>query len=167
MNKNLIIAAVAGVAVLGGLGLFLMNQNQSKNISDNLIKESNKMMNKESSTGNDDTVIMEKSGKYIEFSNHAVEDNSSKRKVLFFYANWCPTCRPADANFASQTDQIPDDVTVIRVNYNDTETDEAEKKLAQTYNVTYQHTFVQIDEMGNELTKWNGGQMEEMLKNLK
>lgn len=167
MNKNLIIAVVVGVVVLGGLGMFLMNQNQSKDISDNLTKESNKMMEKESSTGNDGTVMMEKSGKYIEFSNQAVEDNSSKRRVLFFYANWCPTCRPANANFASQTDQIPEDVTVIRVNYNDTETDEAEKALAKKYNVTYQHTFVQIDERGNELTKWNGGQMEELLKNLK
>jgi thioredoxin-related protein len=53
------------------------------------------------------------------------------------------------------------------VNYNDTATDQAEKELAKKYGVTYQHTFVQIDAEGNEVTKWNGGKIEELLHNIR
>jgi hypothetical protein len=62
---------------------------------------------------------------------------------------------------------IPADVTLFRVNYNDTDTDQEEKDLAKQYAVTYQHTFVQIDEGGKEVTRWNGGQMPELLENIK
>ena len=58
-------------------------------------------------------------------------------------------------------------MTVIRVNYNDPETDQEEKDLAKKYNVVYQHTFVQIDEEGNLVTRWNGGQIEELLAKTK
>jgi hypothetical protein len=57
-------------------------------------------------------------------------------------------------------------VTIIRVNYNDSDTDPAEEALADEYGVTYQHTFVQIDENGNEVAKWNGGEIEELLERI-
>lgn len=103
---------------------------------------------------------------YIEYSKHALETNASKRRVLYFYANWCPTCKPADQSFKTNLSKIPEDVTVIRVNYNDSDTDQAEKDLAKKYAVTYQHTYVQIDQNGNEITKWNGGKIDELLKNI-
>lgn len=106
-------------------------------------------------------------GDYLPYSKSVLDNAASKRRVLFFYANWCPTCRPADSSFTQNTSQIPVDVVLIRVNYNDTQTDQEEKDLAAKYGVTYQHTFVQIDESGNEVTKWNGGQIEELLTNLK
>lgn len=109
---------------------------------------------------------MQENSKYVYFSQQALDDASSSRRVLFFYANWCPTCRPVDANLMSSKNTLPKDVTVIRVNYNDTETDQEEKDLAQKYGVTYQHTFVQIDSEGNEVTKWNGGDIPEILKNI-
>lgn len=34
------------------------------------------------------------------------------------------------------------------------------------YGVTYQHTFVQIDENGDALAKWNGGDVEKLLSNV-
>ncbi len=52
------------------------------------------------------------------------------------------------------------------MNYNDPDTDQEEKDLAKKYRVTYQHTFVQIDSQENEVTKWNGGQLEGLLANL-
>ena len=87
--------------------------------------------------------------------------------MLFFYASWCPTCRPADADFAKNESLLPEDVRLIRVNYNEGDTDDDEDTLADKYNVTYQHTFVQIDEEDNIVTKWNGGQTAQLLKNLK
>ena len=107
------------------------------------------------------------SNSYNEYSSSILQSSINNRRVLFFYANWCPTCKPADQNFKANLDKIPEDVTVIRVNYNDTDTDQAEKDLAKKYGITYQHTFVQIDENGNEITKWNGGKIEELLKNIK
>jgi thioredoxin-related protein len=47
------------------------------------------------------------------------------------------------------------------------ETDQEEKDLAKKYGITYQHTFVQIDSKGNEITKWNGGKTDELLAKIK
>lgn len=105
--------------------------------------------------------------RYVEYTQESFGQAASGRRVLFFYASWCPTCRPADTNITENADKIPEDTTVIRVNYNDSETDQAENDLAKKYSVTYQHTFIQIDEQGSEITKWNGGQIDELLKNIK
>lgn len=105
--------------------------------------------------------------RYIEYSTSNLNSTKNTRRVLFFYASWCPTCRPTDANFKANLEKIPEDTTLIRVNYNDSDTDEMEKLLAEKYGVTYQHTFVQIDRDGNEVVKWNGGDIDELLANIK
>lgn len=107
------------------------------------------------------------SSRYQEYSMNAYNQASGKRRVLYFYASWCPTCRPADADFKANMTSIPEDVVVLRVNYNDPETDQEEKDLAQKYGITYQHTFVQIDASGNQVAKWNGGQTAELLSKIK
>ncbi len=117
-------------------------------------------------SGADDDAITQK-GRYVEYSKAVLDSAAAGRRVLFFYANWCPICRPADASFKESLDEIPQDLTLIRVNYNDTDTDEEEKALAQKYGVTYQHTFVQIDGTGAEIVKWNGGAIDELLANIK
>lgn len=104
---------------------------------------------------------------YVPFSPEVFNSSINTRRVLFFYANWCPICLPADTSFSENADKIPADVTLIQVNYNDSDTDQAEKDLAKQYEVAYQHTFVQIDENGQELARWNGGQIEELLANIK
>ncbi len=104
---------------------------------------------------------------YQEYTKSVFLNTASTQRILFFYANWCPTCRPADANFKANANKIPKNVTLLRVNYNDTDTDQDEKGLAETYGITYQHTFVQIDENGNVVMKWNGGQIDELLSHIK
>ena len=104
---------------------------------------------------------------YMIYKNSLIEDLSDTRRILFFYANWCSTCIPADKAIREGVSQIPQDVTIIRVNYNDTDTDEEEKDLARKYGITYQHTFVQIDSDGKVVTKWNGGALTELLENIK
>ena len=96
--------------------------------------------------------MMEKeSNKYIEYVNPETLETKSSKVVLYFFANWCPTCIPVDKEFKANEDKIPEGVTVIRVNYNDPDTDSNEKALSKKYGITYQHTFVQIDEKGNVL----------------
>lgn len=105
--------------------------------------------------------------RYLVHSGETIASSSESRRVLFFFANWCPTCKPADDDFSKNSAMIPEGVAVIRVNYNDTETDQAEKDLAKQYGVTYQHTFIQIDKDGKVVTKWNGGGTKELIANLK
>lgn len=102
-------------------------------------------------------------------TNHASElaEAQSPRRILFFYASWCPTCIPADKILSSSQSSLPEDVIIYRLNYNDPDTDQVEADLAKKYGVTYQHTFVQIDESGEVVTKWNGGGISELLTNLK
>jgi thioredoxin 1 len=114
-----------------------------------------------------DEMVSEDSRYKIYESQKTLDEAYDTRRVLYFYASWCPTCIPADRDFKENADKIPEDVTLIRVNYSDPDTDQNEKDLAKKYGVTYQHTFVQIDENGEEVTKWNGGQMLELLANIK
>ena len=129
----------------------------------------NAMMQKDDRVLENDQMIDDKmaSSRYVQYSKSELDSASNNRRILFFYASWCPTCKPADTNFTQNESKIPEDVTLIRVNYNDPETDQEEKELAKQYGITYQHTFVQIDSTGKEVTKWNGGQIDELLSNIK
>ena len=69
--------------------------------------------------------------------------------VLFFRASWCPTCRALDADIKAHQGNIPDGVTILDVDYDDS------TALKQKYGVTYQHTLVQVDAEGNMITKWS------------
>lgn len=80
----------------------------------------------------------------------------SKPTVLFFHASWCPSCKTATKNFEKDSSQL-ENVNLIIVDY------DTSKELKQRYNVTYQHTFVQISPDGEVLAKWNGGDTEELL----
>ena len=121
----------------------------------------------EESTNAEENMEAPQMEKYLPFSPEAMQATQNSRRVLFFYANWCPTCSPADASFMQEQAKLPQDVTVLRVNYDDTETYADEKALAEKYQITYQHTFVQIDATGNVVTKWNGGKVDELLVNIK
>lgn len=105
--------------------------------------------------------------RYIADGITALGQNTGGRRVLFFYADWCPTCRPVDRELRDKENEIPGDVTIYRINYNDTATDTEEKDLAEKYSITYQHTFVQIDGEGEEIAKWNGGGLSEVIGNMK
>lgn len=105
---------------------------------------------------------VETSGYYVDYSETALSQATSKGKaVLFFHAAWCPTCKAANEAFLKNADQIPANVTILKTDY-DTQT-----ALKQKYAITYQHTFVQVNENGDELAKWNGGDIEELKNNIK
>ena len=70
--------------------------------------------------------------------------------VLFFAADWCPTCQEATANLEADPAAIPAGLAIVRVDYDNSD------ELKQKYGVTVQHTFVQVDADGNELAKWSG-----------
>lgn len=159
MNKIIILGIVFVVIIVG----VVLGSGKESDRSESLVATSPPL------TGSDPVTTGAATGtpRYAEFSPSVLVGSANTRRVLFFYASWCETCRPADADFRASIDKIPTDVTVIRVNYNDPDTDQSEKDLAKKYAVTYQHTFVQIDEKGDQVAIWNGGKTRELLENLK
>lgn len=166
-GNYLLLAAVALVTIIGIGFLFTLRDSSSspQDLGDDTLLTPVGEVNRVESSNT--SGVNESGGQYLPFTATVLSSTANTRRVLFFYANWCPTCRPADQSFSEKKAQLPVDVSVIRVNYNDTETDQTEKDLAAQYGVTYQHTFVQIDAAGNEVTKWNGGQIDELLTNLR
>ncbi|MBP9670590.1 thioredoxin family protein [Candidatus Woesebacteria bacterium] len=154
MSKNLLLAIFVLALVLGGSYLYRNNNTQVMSPS----PTPNTMVKTES------TPI---SKQYLSYTKEALENTKGNSRVLFFYASWCPTCIPANADFEKNISMLPSDVTVIRVNYNDPDTDAEEKALATKYSITYQHTYVQIDAEGKAVTKWNGGATKELLAKIK
>jgi len=160
MNTKILGLIVLGVLLLVGGGLFVANQQS-------LPVEDTPMTQEITATTQADSSLVAQTDRYIKYSKSALDGAASNRRVLFFYASWCPTCIAADADLRANISKIPTDVTVIQVNYNDPATDQEEKDLAQKYSVTYQHTFVQIDEQGNQVAVWNGGNTDELLEKIK
>lgn len=154
MNKTIITAGIVILAFVGG-GWYMVSQQSQQREEPKVTEEKAVMMDENSSS------------RYVEYSKTVLDQAVNNRRVLYFYASWCPTCRSADADFKANTSKIPKDLIVVRVNYNDPETDKEEKDLAEKYGITYQHTFVQIDSQGKEVTKWNGGQTDELFANIK
>lgn len=169
MKNHVVIFVIVIVIAVLGIGAFVFSQQSTQ--SDSMMKKDEVMMRKDNSPieTTENTVMDGKiiNSRYLEYSKTALDGAVSNRRVLFFYASWCPTCRPADISFTQNSGKIPEDVVLIRVNYNDPETDQEEKDLAKKYGITYQHTFVQIDATGKEVIKWNGGQINELLTNIK
>ena len=152
------------IGIVGSIGLLFLKGNSTPQVSPDQDTTSSKKDPSGVREAPDSNIS---STRYIEYKSGVLDESKNKRRVLYFYANWCPTCKPADANFKANQSKIPEDALVIRVNYNDSDTDAEEKELAKKYGITYQHTFVQIDADGSEVAKWNGGQIEELLRNIK
>lgn len=96
-------------------------------------------------------------GAYTNYSEDTLSDAQKKGKtVLFFHASWCPFCQEADADLKANTAKLENDITVLKVDY-DTQT-----ALKKKYGVTYQHTFVHIDQEGNKVAVWSGGGVDEI-----
>jgi thiol-disulfide isomerase/thioredoxin len=68
--------------------------------------------------------------------------------VLFFNASWCPTCQRAVGNLDAEG--APPGLTVVSVDYDSSDS------LRRQYGVTVQHTFVHVDEGGQQLAKFTG-----------
>ncbi len=87
-------------------------------------------------------------GMYHDYDPKAFADAANSKRVLFFHANWCPTCRAADETL--QKTPLPDDVMVYKVDY------DTARDLKDQYGITSQHTFVLVDAKGNKVTQWTG-----------
>lgn len=170
MSKNsmILIAALAGVLLMGGGALAYTNSQSNKNRTEQtamtrqeadslaMKKENEVEAMKQDNTGDamakqgdaaNNAAAMAK-GSYTTYDQAKLANAESGKVVLFFHAPWCPTCKEANKNFEAST--APNGLTLLKVDY------DSSNDLKKKYGVTYQHTFVQVDKDGNLLKKWNG-----------
>lgn len=146
--KNLAMMGILIVVVIGGIFLFRGSKNQptSQNTQ-------NSQAEKQSG---------EISPHYVWYSPEELAQAQQKgRAVIYFWAAWCPTCRALNQELLQRSKELPDNVTILKTNY-DTET-----ALKKKYQIVTQHTLVQVDKDGNEVTKWIGGNVDVIKQELK
>lgn len=85
---------------------------------------------------------------------------SGKATLLYFYADWCGTCRGQELINAAFFDRaLRENLAVqgIRVNvdYN--------QPIMRQYGINYQHSYVLLDKTGNSVDKFFGDHSEEEL----
>ena len=92
------------------------------------------------------------SGNYADYAPEKVIQAASegKKVVLFFHANRCPSCRVLDKKIIEQSATIPDDVLILRTDY------DTQDALKSTYGVTAQHTLVALDETWKQVNTQRG-----------
>lgn len=73
------------------------------------------------------------------------------KTVVFFYASWCPNCRATVAELNARWAEVNPDLTLVIADY------DKEAALKGKFGVTYQDTFVLLDNAGNGVKSWNSG----------
>lgn len=160
---KMLIPVIALVIIAGIAGVLVLNRPQTSETPQMMEKKTDVMVKETPAAMMEktDDAMMAKAGSYIPYTADAYQSMAEKKRVLFFHASWCPTCKAANEDFTKNTSQLPADVVVFKTDYDN------ERALKQKYAITSQHTFVQVDAQGNEVTKWNGGAAAELLANLK
>lgn len=97
---------------------------------------------------------------YEDFSPEKIQRADTAPVVLFFHASWCPSCLSAERIFQKKLSLLPPGVSILKIDF------DSASELKERYNITYQHTFVQVDSMGNELARWSGGAVDGVIANL-
>ncbi len=110
----------------------------------------------------DGTMMKASSGHYDDYSQEEMSLHANDKIVLFFKASWCPSCKAVDADITKNLKNIPAGISILKVDY------DKSSEMKKKYGVSYQHTFVQIDKDGNQITKWSGGStLSELLTRIK
>ena len=81
------------------------------------------------------------------------------KTVVFFYAAWCPNCRATITELNARFDEVNPDLTLVIADY------DKETALKGKFGVTYQDTFVLLDEAGNSVKSWNAGGVDGLNSN--
>ncbi len=150
MNKiYLIIGAIILVIAVGGV-IFIRQKSGS-----------NTALKKEEIDIRNNVIVNKEGSRYQIYSKDAFTAAIDKKRILFFYAKWCPVCQPIDKEFSDMMDKIPADIVVFKTDF------DTEVELKRLYSIPYQHTFVQVDANDKEVTAWSGGGLSELKKNIK
>ncbi|WEK03496.1 MAG: thioredoxin family protein [Candidatus Devosia phytovorans] len=81
------------------------------------------------------------------------------KTVVFFYAAWCPNCRATITELNARWSEVNPDLTLVIADY------DKETALKGKYGVTYQDTFVLLDDAGDGIKTWNSGGVDGLNSN--
>ena len=155
MKSTYIVLGIVLIAVIGG-GFFLLKNNTNSTSSLNqTVTEENVLKNDtDTQQGSETGTDIALSQRYVDYSEESFAQatvNDGKAVLFFAALAWCPSCQAADKDIKTNFNKVPEDVTILRVDY------DTAKELKQKYAITMQDTFVQIDSQGKEITRWNSG----------
>jgi thioredoxin 1 len=157
MNMKLVSAIATGTLLLGGGIYVASSSDEPTDATSTSATQAPKRANERSSnapnqadTTADSGTSQERAGAFVMASENDIASIRNDKRVLFFHASWCSTCKALASDIESNASDIPAGVTIAQVDYDDA-TD-----LRQKYGVTVQHTLVQIDDAGNEIATWSG-----------
>lgn len=153
-NSKTVFIVIAGAVVLFGVLFLVLSGGEdplaSKSTptpSNPTTEESNEQSSVSEEAKSPETNAQTNPNGYQDYDASAVAQTDGK-KILFFHASWCPTCKALDQNIRAGV--IPADLTIFKVNYDTADA------LRKKHGVTYQHTLVQVDSSGEQLKKWAG-----------
>lgn len=149
MKRFTLIILVGLFAVLV-IGVFVViNNSETEDNAESLSPINSQSSDSESSpatSGSANLAISDQN--YIEYSPDALKDtdNAETKRVLFFHAEWCSTCKFFESDIMEVG--IPEGLVIIEADYDN------ETELKQQYGVSVQSTFVLIDANGEILKTW-------------
>jgi len=127
-----------------------------KKEDENMDDSEEEMMDKPDKTMEKDLVAIDtepikvSKGTYATYNANAVANSNADDIVLFFKANWCPSCNALNKNITANMNSIPAGTEIYTVDF-DTSQD-----LRKKYGVTTQHTLVHIKSDGTMINKFTG-----------
>jgi len=138
------------VIVFVSLIIFSLTRKINKNSSQNSFTGvSNTSTNSAlPNSGNGDIKSDRLANNYFVFTEEAYETTKTYKQpvFLFFYSSSCPTCAKQDAIVVETFNNLgKNNVIGFRVNYNDSDTSQAEKDLAKKFEVSDRLTMFILD----------------------
>jgi thioredoxin-like negative regulator of GroEL len=97
---------------------------------------------------------------YLDYSDSILVSAQQKGQPILFFAatTWCQTCSALEEEILERQSEIPTDVTILKVDYDNN------KLMNQKWQVTAQHTLIVLDEEGQEVKRWLGGDFDSLLR---
>lgn len=118
------------------------------------------------------TVLQSGASPFIEFnqSDYELSQKNGDVALLWYYANWCPTCRVEQGSIEAAVSEFDKSgIVVFRVNINDSDTSDAEVATAREFGVAFRHTKVAVQNNQRVLKTtetWNKGHYLEQFQAL-
>lgn len=155
--KNIVIALTAILLVIGGIYFLFTSKTSTPNQVNTPVIDTNTPKQDDPPSDRLTRILAGEVSLFTEFRQEDYEKALSENKIIFldFYANWCPICRAEEPFIHEGFNKLTtDSVAGFRVNFEDSETDENEKKLSKQFNVPIQHTKI-ILKNGKEFSRSN------------
>lgn len=83
---------------------------------------------------------------YVEYSSENMAAALGTKRVLFFHADWCPTCRAFEQ--AILEEGVPEGVTILKVDY------DSNPDLIQKYGIPVQSYLAFVDDTTELVDSW-------------